>query len=523
MSQMPSTPYPMDLINSGQPLVISNVPRSVMAPSTEIKITIGQSLPKHEDYERECMRINFLEASYRGGPRYKTAVDSEGNPVLVEHDRESDAGRRRRMRHSVFVNHCRPIVRRFVDFVFRQDVQRDPNDIAWTEWCANVDGRSTPINPFMRTVMRKACVCGRYYLLADTTRTAGGVMTRAQAMQAGVRMVVKMIDPRRLVNWVRDSGILTSGLVVFEGGKTAILWNDTTSTFVTLDDQGRVTSVDPKPHGWPRMPLVEIAPFDQDSMIEDIAELNRDLFNHHSVEREELYSCTFTTKVAFGVRPSDLKGEDGGDVEQGSGKLICIPNKDAKVENIGGDPAQADSIRSTAHSVTTEIYRQAGLRAEDPMETTAPQSGIALKVRFDDLAAQLSGIAEEAQRVESEIVAFYNVVAAATVTAPKYPDQFGQPDAAVEIDRSLTILESPDIVRTAKRLEQVRLVNLLYPKAARKDMQDIIAEIEEKYAEPEPEAIGVAEMDTANKMQAILGEGQELPDDDLNDEAAVDE
>ncbi|HOW70078.1 MAG TPA: hypothetical protein PKY77_05700 [Phycisphaerae bacterium] len=444
---------------------------------------IGFPLPIHPQWASDCRRYDFLDLSYRGGPEYKKGYDSQGCPVLIEHDRETAVGRDRRTRLGVYVNHCRPIVRRFTDFVFRQDIQRCTDDSIFTEWTKDVDLQSTPLQTFMRSVVRRACVLGRYFVAVDTTRPSGlEDMTRTQALAAKVRMFLKRVDPRRVVNWRRESDVLTEALVLYDDSSSAILWTPHVRVSMTLDEQGLVTSIISVDHGWPRLPLIELVPFDGDSQIGDIAELNRDLFNHGTLLREELYNSTFTMRLMFGVRSSDLADESG-TMESGSNRLLCIPNPDAKLEVSGGDPAQAESIRKTITDSTTEIYRQCGLRAEDPMTTTAPQSGIALKVRFDEVSAQLSAIAEEAERVEGEIVKLYNVANGTDVQPPDYPEQFGQPDAGVELGRSLAVLESPQVVPAVKRLEALRLARILHPKAAARDVSLIERQVRELFAD----------------------------------------
>ncbi len=444
---------------------------------------IGHPLPIHAEWTNDCRRYDFLDLSYRGGPAYKQGYDSQGCPVLIEHDRETQVGRNRRTRLGVYVNHCRPIVRRFTDFVFRQDIQRCTDEPAFNEWMKDVDLQSTTLQAFMRSVVRRACVLGRYYVAVDTTRPDGiGDMTRTQAMAAKVRMVLKRVDPRRVVNWRRDSDVLTEALVLYDDNTSAILWTPYVRVNITLDEQGIVTSVMSVAHGWPRLPLIELAPFEGDSQIGDICELNRDLFNHGTLLREELYNSTFTMRLMFGVRSTDLADESGM-IDSGSNRLLCIPNPDAKLEVSGGDPAQAESIRKTINDSTVEIYRQCGLRAEDPTTTTAPQSGIALKVRFDEVSAQLSAIAEEAERVEGEIVKLYNVANGSDVQPPDYPEQFGQPDAAAELERSLAVLESPHVVPSLKRLEALRLTRVLHPKAEGRDVAAIMRQIDELFSD----------------------------------------
>jgi len=445
--------------------------------SGPIVITVGEPLPVDTDAAAGEKAMNFWEAAFDGGPAYKNALDCDGEPVLIRHEPlETDEGFNRRKRRAVYRNYCKTIVKRFNSFVFRVPVERDGGNEAWSEWCNDADDRGTPFTHFMRAAMKKAQVFGRYYLVVDSTKSIdSGDMTQIQAEEAGVRMFLRCIDPRRVQARRYVSGQL-SEILVRVSATEAIMWDSTLMTLISLDDEGCVASVVPIAHTWPRMPVIELAPFEGDSQIKDIAELNKDLFNLESLLKEELFGTTFTQYWAIGVREDQLK-----QAIFGPNRVICIPSGDARIEVTGGKPEQAQSIRTSMADDVTEIYRIAGLKAEDPLDVNAPKSGVALKVEFDTVDVILAAIGDCAEQAENAVIECFAFVSNSDVKPTKYPDSYGTPDVEAELTRSLDAMASPYVVPTAKRLESQRLNGVLHPNASPNDREQMDAESAEMF------------------------------------------
>lgn len=430
---------------------------------------IGESLPLHPSYTRQGTRMAFWEASDTGGPLYKDAKDATGQPVLLRHEPvETEAGFARRKARAVYRNYCKTIIDRFNSFVFRLPVVRDGQDGDFVAWQAEADGCGTSLQDFMRAAMRKAQVLGRCFVAVDTTRPGDlpEDASEAQAIDAGARVILRCIDPRRVLHWRRVDGQLAEALIVYGAGERAVLWRPDVRVDIELDKHGKVASLTPVVHAWPSLPIFELAPFGGASQIVDIAELNKDLFNLESLLKEEIWNTTFTQYWCFGIRSEQLE-----DAIFGPNRIICLPSPDARVETTGGKPEQADSIRRSITDDVTEIYRLAGLKAEDPLQTNAPKSGVALRVEFDTVDAILAAIGDSAERCENWIIGHYNSATGAAVTPSDYPDSYGTPDVEAELTRSLDALASPYVTPTAKRLEAQRLNGVLHPKASAADRE----------------------------------------------------
>jgi len=472
--------------------VISNEPASWLSligaadDSAPIPLpVVGESLPLHASYTSQGLRMAFWEASDAGGPGYKDCRDAQGQPVLLRHEpAETEVGFARRKARAVYRNYCKTIIDRFNSFVFRLPVQRDGQDGDFVAWSADVDGSGSSLQDFMRAAMRRAQVFGRCYIGIDTTRPADlpDDASEAQALDAGARVILRCIDPRRVLNWRRVDGQLVEALIVYGAGERAVLWRPDIRVDITLDSHGKVASLSPVVHSWATLPVFELAPFNGASQIVDIAELNKDLFNLETLLREEIWGTTFSQYWAFGVRGEQLE-----DSIFGPNRIICLPNHESRVEVTGGKPEQADSIRRSIADDVTEIYRLAGLKAEDPLETNSPKSGVALRMEFDTVNAILAAIADAAERAENWLIRHYNGATASAVTPSNYADDFSVPDIEAELTRSLDALSSPYVAPTAKRLESQRLNGVLHPKASAQDREQMDTESAEMFS---GEAIG---------------------------------
>jgi hypothetical protein len=481
---------------------------------------VGETLSVHADWEKLVRAYDFYELSFRGGPEYKEGVDTAGEPILIRHEPlETDEAFKRRQRLAIYRNHCKNVIRRFNSFVFRKPVSRDGSNETFAEWCKNVDGQSTPLPKYMRETVKKAQICGRYLIGVETNRPPeAGDMTQAQALAAGIGMYLVRIDPRRMIDWRRESGRLTEALIVYGAGERATLWRRNEFVRITLDEQGEVTSAVAFPNEWGRdqggwLPILEVAPFeDGTSQLADVAELNRHEFNLETLLGEELYGTTFTQYWLFGLKGDAIQNKSEG----GPSRIICVPNPEADVKTTGGDPAQAESLRASMRDTKEDLFLTAGLKAQDPLQVSPAKSGVALKVEFDDADTIMSAIAAEAQRVESEIVRFYNQAHSAEIVPPEYPDNFGTPDATVELQRWQSVADDPNLPQTLKLLEGRRIVSVLQPSPSDDDKRAMEEELLEKFG-PNAEPQELPRDDDVDPMEELLrrakDEGEPDPDE----------
>jgi len=480
---------------------VPNLPQSAIeAPGVvpqraglPITIEVGKQLPRHPAFARYCKKWQFLERSYKGGARYKDALDPAGDPVLVPHEQESEQAFLRRKRMAAYHNFSKPITDKLVGFVFSRPIIRDP-DQSFAQWAKDVDGRGQSLHEYMRRVCLKAAVLDRWYFQIDTNKPSDG-LTQAQVKAAGSKVIISDIHPTRVINWRKDASgedgeddlgeqylILDDSIGEFGGAR---LWDDADYQVIRLDKTGLVESMDvPIPHEWPRMPIIKVkAHVSHQALIEDVAMLSLQVYNLDSWCMEELAKNTFSQwwAAGTGLTPDSLAS-----VNVGSRKVIVL-NMDAgsvKFERLASDPSQAQSIRETIASKVVELYRTVGLR--DPtVQAAGPESGIALKIRFTDIAYKATELADMTQQAETALTACYSSVAGHELAPPEYPEDFNEDDLAVELKQTLDTVAG-DLPMGIKRA-QVRL----YAEKAFEgsvdavEMKDIQQEIEALYATPD--------------------------------------
>lgn len=463
---------PISRIAVGQPPSSSQWYIDVVPePSGPIVIKVGEPLPQHPGYQHLRRQWDFLQLSFRGGYGYGFGRDAGGNDVFVKHEREVDGegvdlpGVNRRRMLSVFKNFCRPILCHFNDFVFRSPlVQRDESNAPWQEFVRDVDGQGADMQNVMRGVLLTAAKLGRGFVLMQTNRLPDQpIINLAQQREAGIRQIALEISPLNVLDWRRDErGHMTSALVQDTATRAALYSADTVQ-LITLDN-GVVSSI--RQLSSRMMLLIEAKPFGGVSQIQDIAEVNRQIYNLDSLLRAELYGSHFTQHVVFGVVPAQID-----DATLGTYRLITIGPADARMERIGADTSQAASIREAIADDIREIYRIAGLRSGDPTTTATPQSGVSKAFDFHEIDAQLGAIADEAERVEGVIGELFNALGGGSrPERTQYPDTFAVSDLSEELRRTLDVLAEPMMPREVKRRQLAAYARVAFPGATMEDM-----------------------------------------------------
>lgn len=466
----------------------------------------GGGLTFHPSYAALLPAWRFLRISYNGGHRYKYAFDADGNPVFVKHEREQETltkqntdgtwtvtaridvpGVARRMMLSAFKNYCRPGVDRYNDFVFNRGViERDKTNKPYNDWLVDVDMLGTPMGQFMARATIDAQVIGRSYVGIQTNRRPElGEMTVAQTEAAGVRAYLDQICAYRVIDWRRVRDRLTECVVLYEGDR-AVHWTDTTFTEYVLDDGGSSVkaAIGPTPHNFGRCPVVELLPFGARSQIDDIAELNKQLFNLDSLHRSELYLTHFTQFYATGAKREQMSNPT-----LGNSQFLLFPNPETAVGTIGSDTSQAESIRLAMMEDVKEIYRLFGLRSGDPTETGSPSSGVSKAWDFHEIGSRIAAIALCAQSAENELKDMWAAgTGASEPDDVHYPTDFNMPDVLAELQRTLDVVDSPMMPKSLKLEEVERLAKVLHPELSAAQLSAILAEAEENFAQATPEA-----------------------------------
>jgi hypothetical protein len=421
----------------------------------------------------------FWRLSYRAGRGYLSGLDAHGNAVLVQHEREEQSSYLRRLRTTKARGYVGPILRRYLGVVWRRPPVRpaDPPPI-YADVVKDATGGGLSLDAVMRLALSRAQVDREAYLVPDVRSSVSlpSQPTVAQIRQAGARPVVHVMDAPCVLNWRDVAGSLAEIVYLWEdaAGRRILRYVDD-AVFQDYDleeyrDGVSITGAKVGPaigpavaHGYGMMPIVRLRPiFDPhaalatgtmgDSQAAPIAEAQQAIVNLLSLLNEEIYNVTFSQMIASGVSESEVK-----DVKVGNCRVLCLPNPASRVDFIGADPTQAQSIRSSLEDERSNLYQAAGLAPGDP---SAAASGVALAWRASDMGSIVQALASAAEDAENRL---WSVLAAGwgfEAPAPtQYPADADLPDYATEATSMLSIIGNTSVPMVIRRKSAERFAS----------------------------------------------------------------
>lgn len=362
--------------------------------------------PAHfmDGYGERVTLLSFLDASYGGGVSYKSSRDAMGHKVLIEHEQECPdiagelaveavAGGRtmdniiqsryhRRVRIAAYENHVKPIVDKFTAYLLRNPPKREAGKVT-------DEAPRLKLDEFFRDATEEALKLTETWIgvdaatLPEKSQITGAPLTQAEVevldpKNAGKAYLVSA-DPRRVVDYdeLPDGTCTRCVIMETETTKASILTKAATEVFLkewTKDGWTRYQVVDEDgnavkyattavelgaevlvkldtsgKHSFKGCPWRRIHPA---FPIEDIAELNRAIFNLSSLLDEEIWNAVFTQRIFFGIKPQDLAL-----AIKGSGRWMAIDNPSAKLDNIGADPDMARIIQERIGELKAALYQ----------------------------------------------------------------------------------------------------------------------------------------------------------------------
>jgi len=401
---------------------------------------VGKRPPLHPEYAKNQYKYNFYMASYQGGCDYKESCDSAGDPIFIPHPNEPPESSQIRKRMSVVRNYCCSLVNKFGSYIFSQPIVRSAQP-SFVEWYHDVDGLGTPLPQFMESVSDKARTLGMWGIIFDTTKENDD-QTVSTATALGNRPILSHLHPNRILNWTPDKTQLLIQHDVGEFGELW-LWDKLTISKFPLDSKGKVAAIgEVVVHGYPRMPVILCSGLnDYQSLIKDVAELQKRLFHLDSVLIEELIRQTFTSFLLIGV--SDIELNKVAPFAISGRKFTCI-NKAAnevKVEPIGSNVSQADSLRNSIQDDEREIFRSMGLRVPDVL-ASHPESGKAIALREGETVNMAERIAANTESAERIVTELYNFATSSNIEAPRYPDAFNSEDLNQLLTNTILVMSN---------------------------------------------------------------------------------
>lgn len=476
-------------------------------------------MPKRDE---RLLSMDFYSRSYEGGDEYKYGVDTQGEPLLIEHEAEnairapgnnsvfsimqaagsSEPGRSRetqhlgrytrRLRTAVYENNTKPIVDQMVSYLTSNDPHRSA-DLA-------EEFKRLDIDKFLHEMILNGLKLTEAWIGFDSTPIPTDVpQTQATAALIDPKNKGKpylvTVDPRRVVDFTTDmTGCVITRLVYEETvevkGSFAEPhqevtyykeWTATEWIKYELVDEGsapntgnelvgdrKVREVERGAHKFGVCPWARFVPA---FPIKDLAELNRALFNTMSLHDEELSQSTFTQKWATGISAEAL-----GSAVSGSGNLLHSESDETKFGVFPATPGHAEALRLRAAEIRDAMWAIVGL------EPTTQQKNVAEAAEkkrrdLDSLYKSLGSITLEIERIENWLLKAMGLVTDDAADAEKitsYDYDFDVTTLQESIDNVSTTTALPFVPSEFKRNASLMLVKKLDPFGDHEAYEDAI-------------------------------------------------
>jgi hypothetical protein len=232
----------------------------------------------------------------------------------------------------------------------------------------------------------------------------------------------------------------------------------------------------------PRIPLVRLSRTGG-SLAEDIAPLDRKIFNYESLLDQILYDQTFSTlRLPWNGRLEDFYEQ--WELTLGTKSILPYnPAAGAAPDFIAPDANQGELILKAIDQGINRIYQAKNLldTVNGTQNTSTPASGIARGYDFEKLNAGLASFADDLEKTERELATLVHRWEGVTETVSTdwidYPDTFDVKTLLQDLDESRQLAQSVTSP-TFQQYLQHRLVQKAAPKLPTALSQTIRQEIE---------------------------------------------
>lgn len=492
----------------------------------------------HPMYTALAPDWNLYRASYIGGTTY-----TKGN-YLFQHHREETADFLKREERAVYPNYSRKVVDIYNAFLFKDHATRTTDDPDLGAFLDDVDRRGTSMAQLMSEYGEKlASIYGHVVFLVDLPRVATD-LTLYQEQEAGVRPYVTVYSPLEVLDWATDEdGAYTAIRFVEYAPPSADLFvkrtDDakryrtwTTTAWMLHDDKGNLldegthdlgivpafrmdfrTSIDSQPVG--------------ESLLVDIAPLNRAIFNYRSLLDEFLYLQCFNI---LGIPYTKAMTSDQMDsvlAEFGTSRGLLYDGAAGAPSFIAPSPEPAKILLDAMLTASREITSIAKL--QDRSSGESAKSGIAWAYEFHEANATFAKIAKTLEDAEQKIIALYyrwKGVKDATNAVIQYPSDFNVRTLREEIDETLGLLTLRVSDRFNKELRKA-MVSRRFPALDPKAQAEILEQID---SAPPDDVLDREAAFRLDQEQTVPGQPQSMdtphdpedPEDSEDDDATED-
>ena len=436
---------------------------------------------RHSNYGKNLKRWNLFGDSYVGGQKYISNEDYLFSHKLEKHDYYKD-----RLKAAYYFNYCRPVVRTLNNFLFQETITRDFKGII-------IDAQIDAYKKLMRIASLRTSIYGDVYGVVDAPKLTdeekakrdSGKLTKRDTNK--YNPIIKLVNPQDFVDCSVDSNGNYNWVILRErisndedphaereDLERFRLWlrdgwelYDGDSKFITSDY-----------HSLGEVPVVRVMNIDADadsvgeSTLEDIAYVNRDIYNDCSLLGELIKKQTFSQLVAQG-NATDYDGH-----LMSTSSIFTYPKGVNEPKYISPDAGQAELIIRKIERSIAEIYRLAELRISGREGRNQQYKSIAENVYdFSSTNVALKNKAAVMTSFELEILRLAAKWRGMNVQPViQYPSEFDVTTLEQELADALTI-ETLGMGKTFERMIKMRIANKKFPDMSEKDKKQIEAEI----------------------------------------------
>ena len=416
---------------------------------------------EHPLYGDNIGKWNFYRDAAKGGDDFIT----EDN--LFSHRLEDSDDHKERMDRAYYLNFCDSLPDIFNSYIFRETIKRPP-DVNLEQFRNNCDGRGTSISDFIKKVGKKASIYSVAHILIDIPESSKKTPSLADTKASGISPFCTLILPTQLKDWSVDT----------KGNFQWILYEYThysdldprkereeqthyklitTESWEIEDKDGKsVTFEDGTPSSGTNklgfIPIYTMYHKDDDdnkigeSMLKDIAKINRAIMNWCSLIDEQMERNTFSQLVVpddSSMDEDEQKGKDPLNKIGTSSIYSFNPESKHPPAFISPETDTITVIWNIAVDHIKEMFRLAGLQGGTSDMYTS-RSGRQSQQNFKGVNSSLAEKALTYQKCENMISKFAYLQLGKDISDydnVKYPTSFDTVALEEEIDSILKIME----------------------------------------------------------------------------------
>lgn len=428
----------------------------------------------HPTYNEMQADWEFYLDSYAGGNQYRQ------KSYLFHHERETPKNYADRKKRAVFPNYSRKTVDIYSAFIFKDPINRSCDEPDFADFERDADGKGTPLSQLMADqVGKQGMVTGHAVALVDMPSNTAEAQTRLDDTILGIRPYVTVYSPPDVVDWAIDADgsyrwirfreTATDESDPFSSrSKTKRIYRTwTRDTFTVHDDAGLL--IEEGTHGLGEVPAVLIPIREHmtymdvgESLLTDIAMLNRAIYNYRSLLDEFLYRQCFNFLALAtdeSLTPERIKALMQ---EYGINNATFYPAKAGPPSYVSPPSDPAEMIMKAIDMAAREIVELAKL--QDRKSSSSEKSGIAHAYEFQESNAAFAKIAKNLEDGERKIIRlYYKWQKKDDVTVSiEYPSDFNITTLADQIEEGLSAL-SMNISDTFNAELKKRMVSVILP------------------------------------------------------------